>query len=195
MKGKFHNEESSCDERLLAIKCARGDHSSQEELYRRYCGRILALCLRYSRDLPEAEDLMQDAFVKIFHKIGKYTYTGPGSLYAWMSRVAINLCFDSSKKRKKLAETLTEDISGFDVTDENDTGNLPDIPPDKLREMVEMLPEAYGTVFKLYVVDGLSHKEIGETLGIKESTSSSNLARAKAILIKRINEFVKQAEK
>lgn len=138
---------------------------------------------------------MHDAFVKIFHRIGKFQYTGPGSLYAWMSRVAINLCFDSSKKRKKLAETLTDSMTGFDALDETDTGDLPDIPLDKLREMVEGLPEAYGPVFKLYVVDGLSHKEIGNLLGIKESTSSSNFARARAILIKKIKEFEKQAEK
>lgn len=195
MKQTFHNEASSCDDSLLARKCASGDRSSQEVLYRRYCGRILSLCLRYSRDLPEAEDLMHDAFVKIFHKIGKFQYAGPGSLYAWMSRVAINLCFDSSKKRKRLAETLSDSMAGFDVVDDTDTGDLPDIPPDKLREMVEGLPEAYGTVFKLYVVDGLSHKEIGDMLGVKESTSSSNFARARALLMKNIKEFVKQAEK
>lgn len=192
---RFITEASSCDDSLLAKRCAGGDRSSQEVLYKRYCGRILSLCLRYSRDLPEAEDLMHDAFVKIFHKIGKFQYTGPGSLYAWMSRIAINLCFDSSKKRKKLAETLTDSLTGFDIADETDTGDLPDIPPDKLREMVEGLPEAYGTVFKLYVVDGLSHKEIGEILGIKESTSSSNFARARALLMKKIKEFEKQAEK
>ena len=195
MEEAFHNEASSCGDSLLAKRCARGDRSSQELLYRRYSGRILSLCLRYSRDLPEAEDLMHDAFVKVFHRIGKFQYTGPGSLYAWMSRVAINLCFDSSKKRKKLAETLTDRMTGFDIADEADTGDLPDIPPDKLREMVEGLPEAYGTVFKLYVVDGLSHKEIGEILGIKESTSSSNFARARALLMRKIKEFVKQAEK
>ena len=156
---------------------------------------LTSMCLRYSRDLPEAEDLMHDAFVKIFHKIGKFQYTGPGSLYAWMSRIAINLCFDSSKKRKKLAATLSDSMEGFDIADETDTGDLPDIPPDKLREMVEGLPEAYGTVFKLYVVDGLSHKEIGEILGIKESTSSSNFARARALLMKKIKEFEKQTEK
>lgn len=195
MEEAFHNEASSCDDSFLAQRCARGDRSSQELLYRRYSGRILSLCLRYSRDLPEAEDLMHDAFVKVFHRIGKFQYTGPGSLYAWMSRVAINLCFDSSKKRKKLAETLTDRMTGFDIADEADTGDLPDIPPDKLREMVEGLPEAYGTVFKLYVVDGLSHKEIGDLLGIKESTSSSYFARARALLMKKIKEFVKQAEK
>lgn len=86
-------------------------------------------------------------------------------------------------------------MTGFDIADETDTSDLPDIPPNKLREMVEGLPEAYGTVFKLYVVDGLSHKEIGDMLGIKESTSSSNFARARALLMRKIKEFVKQDEK
>lgn len=176
------------------MKCAHGDASSQEELYRRYSGRILSLCLRYSRDLPEAEDLMHDAFVKVFRKIDRFKWSGPGSLYSWMSRVAINLCFDSSKKRRRLAEQLSDRLEDFDVPDSDGPGGLPDIPSEKLKEMVDGLPEAYGTVFKLYAVDGLSHKEIGEILGIKESSSSSNFARAKAILLKTIKDFEKKAE-
>lgn len=185
---------SSCDDSILAVNCAQGDVSSQEELYKRYCGRILSLCLRYSRDLPEAEDFMHDTFVRIFHKIGKFKWSGQGSLYSWMSRVAINLCFDSFKKRRRLAEQLSESMEDFDIPEGDAQSALPDIPPDKIKEMVERLPEAYGTVFKLHVVDGLPHKEIGEILGIKESSSSSNFARARAILMKQINEFVKQAE-
>lgn len=190
-----HKDISSCDESTLAAQCARGDKASQEELYRRYSGRILSLCRRYSRDCPEAEDYMQEAFIKVFRKIGRFVWTGPGSLYSWMSRVTINTCFDSIKKRKRLVEQLSGTLDGLEVIDEdNSSPPVPDIPPEKLREIVESLPEAYGAVFKLHCVDGLSHKEIGGLLGIKEKSSSSNCARAKAILIRKINEYSNQSE-
>lgn len=189
-----HKGISSCDDSTLAAQCARGDKASQEELYKRYSGRILSLCRRYSRDCPEAEDYMQEAFIKVFRKIGKFVWTGPGSLYSWMSRITINTCFDSIKKRKRLAEQLSGTLDGLEIIDEDDPPSVPDIPPEKLREIVESLPDAYGTVFKLHCVDGLTHKEIGELLGIKEKSSSSNCARAKAILICKINEYSNQSE-
>ena len=81
------------DERELAIRCARGDNTARRELYETYGSRLLALCRRYARDAAEAEDLMQDAFVKIFRVIGRFRWTRPGSLYSWMARVALNLAF------------------------------------------------------------------------------------------------------
>lgn len=137
---------------------------------------------------------MHDSFVRIFHRIDRFRWSGPGSLYSWMSRVAINLCFDSSKKRKRLAEQLSERMEDLDIPDSDEPDVLPDIPPETLKAMVEGLPDAYGTVFKLHAVDGLSHQEIGKILGIKESSSSSNFARARAILIKTIKDFIKQSE-
>ena len=186
---------SSCDDSALAAQCAKGDRASQEELYIRYSTRILSLCRRYSRDGTEAEDLMQEAFIKIFHKIGKFVWTGEGSLYRWMARVTINLCFDSIKKKKRIAEQLSASMEEMDIADDDSPSPVPDIPPETLRALVEGLPEAYGTVFKLHCVDGLSHKEIGMLLGIKEKSSSSNCARAKAILIKKINEYIDRTEK
>lgn len=185
---------SSCDDRTLAALCADGDKASQEELYRRYGGRILSLCRRYSRDYPEAEDLMQDAFIKILRRMDKFSWTGPGSLYSWMSRVAINLCFDSINKRKRIAELLSDSMSDFDVIDDDVSSSIPDIPNDVLIGMVENLPEAYGAVFKLHCIDGLTHKEIGALLGIKEKSSSSNFVRARMILIRKINEYFNRLE-
>lgn len=186
---------SSCDDSALAAQCAKGDGASQEELYMRYSTRILSLCRRYSRDCSEAEDLMQEAFIKIFHKIGKFVWTGEGSLYRWMARVTINLCFDSIKKKKRIAEQFSASMEEMDIADDESPSPVPDIPPGTLRALVEGLPEAYGTVFKLHCVDGLTHKEIGMLLGIKEKSSSSNCARAKAILIKKINEYIDRTEK
>ena len=96
------------DEQELARRCAQGDNAARRELYETYGSRLLALCRRYARDAAEAEDLMQDAFVKIFRVIGRFRWTRPGSLYSWMARVALNLAFDSARKRRRLGRELVE---------------------------------------------------------------------------------------
>lgn len=174
----------------LARGCARGDPRAREELYTTYSPRLLALCMRYTQDRSAAEDLMHDAFIKIFRVIRKFKWERQGSLYSWMSRVTLNLCFDSMKKRKRLAALLTEAEGLERIPDEPpDYDRAVSIPADRLRAMVEELPEGYRTVFKLYCIDGLSHKEIASLLGIKENSASSNLARARVILSKRIKEY------
>lgn len=174
----------------LARECGRGDPRAREELYTTYSPRILALCMRYTKDRSAAEDLMQDAFIKIFRVIRKFKWERQGSLYSWMSRVTLNLCFDSMKKRRRLAAMLT-DAEGLErIPDEPpDYDRAASIPAERLRAMVEELPEGYRTVFKLYCIEGLSHKEISSLLGIKENSASSNLARARAILAKKIKAY------
>ena len=93
----------------LARLCARGDAKAREELYRTYSPRLLALCMRYAADRDSAEDLMQDAFIKIFRVIRKFRWERQGSLYSWMARVTLNLCFDSMKKRRRLAALIRDD--------------------------------------------------------------------------------------
>ena len=160
------------NESELASACSRGDSRAREELYVRYSPRLLALCQRYAPDRSTAEDLMQDSFIKIFRVIRRFRWEKPGSLYSWMARVTLNLCFDSMKKRKRLAAQLT----GMEMLEQFPDGP-PDyaeaaaIPAERLRAMVEELPEGYRTVFKLHCIDGLSHKEIGSLLGIRENSS------------------------
>ena len=96
------------EEHEIAIRCAEKDNTAQKELYEEYGSRILALCRRYAADPADAEDMMQDAFIKIFSTISRFRYTRPGSLYSWMARVAINLAFDSSKRRRSLARQLVD---------------------------------------------------------------------------------------
>ena len=178
------------NESELASACSRGDSRAREELYVRYSPRLLALCQRYAPDRSTAEDLMQDSFIKIFRVIRRFRWEKPGSLYSWMARVTLNLCFDSMKKRKRLAAQLT----GMEMLEQFPDGP-PDyaeaaaIPAERLRAMVEELPEGYRTVFKLHCIDGLSHKEIGSLLGIRENSSSSNLARARMILAEKIKGY------
>jgi len=178
------------NESELARECIRGNPKAREELYTRYSPRILALCMRYAPDRGTAEDMMHDAFIKIFRVIRKFRWEREGSLYSWMSRVTLNLCFDSMKKRRRIAALLA-DAEGLERISEEppDYEEASAVPAERLRAMVEELPEGYRTVFKLYCVEGLSHKEIATLLGIKENSASSNLARARAILSRKVKEY------
>lgn len=179
------------DDLNLARRCAESDRIAGEELYRRFSPRILSLCLRYCENREEAEDTMHDAFVKILESIHKYRYDGEGSLYRWMSRVSVNLCFDSISKRRRLKRSMVENFDLNNVLDEVEEIDAPQVPSQVLRTMIDELPPMYATVFKLYVVDELSHAEIGKLLGIKEKSSSSNLARARVLLNNKIRIYCK----
>lgn len=178
------------DDRTLAIRCGDGDNAAREELYIRYSPRLLSLCLRYCQNRPQAEDTMHDAFVRILESIGKYRYTGEGSLYSWMARVTVNHCFDSIRKRRRVKESLVGDFSTAVFASLAETAvETQSVDPRKLKELVEELPLGYRTVLMLYAVEGLSHKEIGKLLHIKEKSSASNLARARALLSDKIKRY------
>ena len=183
------------EEQELALRCARGDNAARRELYIQYGSRILALCRRYVSDPADAEDLKQDAFVKIFRIIGRFRWTRPGSLYAWMSRVTINMAFDSYRKRRRLARELV-DVEEMEnvIPDESTREEVASVPPEVLASMIEALPEGYRTVFKLYCIDGLSHKDIAALLGIKEKSSSASLSRARALLSDAVREYWRNQE-
>ena len=179
------------DERELARRCAEGDETAMETLYRAYSGRLLSLCRRYAPEALEAEDLMQDAFIKIFRVISRYRYDGPGSLYSWMARVTINLCFDSARRRRWIRTSLSDESLRLPAAEEPAYEQVTSIPQEDLRAMVEELPESYRTVFQLYCIDGLSHAEIGRLLGIREKSSSSILRRARILLSAKIKAYLK----
>ena len=181
------------DEQDLARRCAHGDNVARRELYETYGSRLLALCRRYARDVAEAEDLMQDVFVKIFRVIGRFRWTRPGSLYSWMARVALNLAFDSAKKRRRLARELVN-VEALAETVEDDPGyeETMSVPAEVLQGMIAALPEGYRTVFTLYCIEELSHKEIAALLGIKEKSCSANLARARAALATAIRAYLNE---
>jgi RNA polymerase sigma-70 factor (ECF subfamily) len=179
-------------EQELAKRCARGDNEARKELYELYGARLLALCRRYAGNAAEAEDMMQDAFVKIFRVIGRFQWTRPGSLYSWMARVALNLAFDSARKRRRLAAQLVDaDTLAGKIPDEPGYGETLRVPADVLQGMIAALPEGYRTVFELYCIEELSHKEIAALLGIKEKSSSASLARARGILARAIQQYLK----
>lgn len=178
-------------EQELARRCAHGDNEARRELYLTYGTRVRALCRRYAGNASEADDLMHDAFIKIFRVIDRFVWTRPGSLYSWMSRVAINMVFDSAKLKKKLAREIMDVEDLVDMASDEPGGEETEtIPFDVLKEMIEALPEGYRTVFKLHYIDNLSHKEIASLLGIKENSSSASLTRARASLAGAIKKYL-----
>ena len=178
------------EERQLAERCARGERQACRELYDCYAGRLLALGARYTGSQETAEDVLQDAFIKVFSSLGSFRYRGEGSLYAWLRRIVVNRCLDWLRERKKNVMFSLEEAR---TSAEPDIGNsdVEIVPEDVLAGMIESLPDGYRAVFNLFAIDGYSHREIGKMLGIKEKTSSSQYFRARALLANRIKEYLR----
>lgn len=165
-------------------KCKRGDRKAAEQLYRRFSVEMFGICLRFSANREEAEDNLQDGFIRIFSAI--HQYTGKGSFEGWMKRIFINIALEKFRKNRplQLVNELPEPENEEDVAEDLR------IPEEILTEYVEELPERYRLVFNLYVVDEMQHKDIASLLGITEGTSKSNLARARDILKRKIKEYL-----
>ncbi|WP_295940582.1 sigma-70 family RNA polymerase sigma factor [uncultured Alistipes sp.] len=180
------------EEHRLADGCRNGDDAARRELYDRFAGRLLAICLRYSGDRATAEDLMHDAFLKIYGAFDRFSYRGPGSLRAWIERVTVNVALEWLRSRNKLSmKTLDESRALPDVADP-DPVEVSRIPREVLMEFVGELPDGYRTVFNLFCIEGYSHRDIAEMLGINEKSSSSQLFRARTLLARRINAYMER---
>ncbi|MBI9058799.1 MAG: sigma-70 family RNA polymerase sigma factor [Labilibaculum sp.] len=146
---------------------------------------MLGVCLRYSKDLAEAEDTLQDGFIKIFQNVKSYQFKG--SFEGWMRRVMVNTALAKFRQEKKIQ--LVEEV--VDIEDEEDENYAEsEISIDILLKMVQELPDRYRMVFSLYVLDGYPHNEIAEVMEITVGTSKSNLARGRAILKQKVKEYL-----
>lgn len=164
-------------------KCRQGDRKAAEKIYRMFSTKMFAICLRFSRDRAEAEDTLQDGFIKLFDSIGQYS--GKGSFEGWMKKIFINLSLEKFRNKHQLQ--LVEEVPDIVESDIDDTV---DIPSEILTDFVEQLPERYKLVFNLYVMEEMQHKDIAMALGITEGTSKSNLARAREILKRKVREYL-----
>ena len=171
------------DKRQLVDGCKRGDPASVEALYRGYYGKLMGICRHYVDSQDVAEDLLHDAFVLILSSIDKLR--NPEKLDVWMGTIVKNLAIDYLKESRHFTHPA-EDIDIEDVPEET----LYPVPPyDDLLAIIDRLPEQYGKVFRLSVLEGLSHKEIGARLHIGEKSSSSNLFRARQVLQKELKRY------
>ena len=158
----------------LIKKCKLQDRKAQEELYRSYSGKLFLLCLKYSGDRQQAQDTLQDGFVKIFENLDQYS--GKGSFEGWMTRIIINTAMKKYRNR-----TVFLSIEEDHIKDPEDDFQVEEeqVELSELIQFIQELPERYRHVFNLYVMDGFSHQEISEMLKISIGTSKSNLARAR----------------
>lgn len=165
-------------EEAILKGCLKNDAPAQRELYNRYSPKMLAVCYRFAHNREDAEDMLQEGFIKVFLQI--HTFENRGAFEGWVRRVVVHTCINILKKNKKFNESV--DIihaTGVQVREES----VPAIIQAKqVVECIRMLPIGYRTVLNLYAVEGYSHREISNMLDIEESTSRSQYTRAKAML-------------
>lgn len=164
--------------------CQKGDGHSQEELYRLLAPGMYGLCLKYSGDKNEAKDIMQDGFIKVFQKIEQYE--GKGSFEGWVRRIMINTALERFRSRS-IIYPLDEKMNNAQEQDEPDI--IDQLSAEDLLSLIQRLTPQYRMVFNLYAIEGFSHKEISNMMGISEGTSKSNLSRARNILQNKIKEI------
>lgn len=169
---------------LEAVKA--GERQAMRRLYERYKGYTMSIALRYIPDDVDAEDVVQDSFVKILTCIDQVQYRGEGSLTAWIGRVVMNKALDYVRHHERICFTATIP----DIPDEED--HLERVPPEVLTRMIAQLPTGYRLVLNLYVFEQYSHKDIARQLGINERSSASQFSRAKKLLTKMIKDYLKQ---
>jgi RNA polymerase sigma factor (sigma-70 family) len=163
-------------EQELIDGCRKSSRSSQKALYDRYCRKMMVVCLRYSKTTAEAEDILQEAFVKVFQGIKNFRQES--KLETWITRIMVNTALNF--QRKKLYLFPMVDVEEIDVAE--DEVSISDINFTQLLEMIQSLPQGCQIVFNLFAIEGYNHKEIAELLGISEGTSKSQYSRARSLL-------------
>ncbi len=164
----------------LISGCMEGDRRMQKLLYDQFSPKMYAVCLRYMGNSDDAQDILQEGFIKVFRNLEKFR--GDGSFEGWMRRIFVNTAIEQIRKRKTdLSLTEKEEVIELKAVSALDNINEKD-----LLQIVSELSPGYRTVFNMYVVEGFNHKEISEALGISEGTSKSQLARARMILQEKI---------
>jgi len=164
--------------------CKKQDRISQKYLFDAYSDGMLMLCMRYVKNLPDAEELMLNGFYNFYKSIDRFVFKGKDSISAWLKKIMVNECLMHLRKKGALKiveeEYAGEVSSGQSLTDR--------ISANEIVKIVTTLPDGYRTVFNLYVVEGYNHKEIAAMLNINEGTSKSQLSKARALL----QEMIKQ---
>lgn len=166
-----------------------GSRDAMHRLYERYVGYAMAVALRYVPVRDDAEDVVQDSFVKILSSIGRFQYRGEGALKGWLLRIVANeaISFVRQQSRFSTVDEIPDNI-------EDDDPAVDRVPPSVLMRMIGELPDGYRLVLNMYVFEQKSHKEIAQQLGIKESSSASQYLRAKKLLAKKIKDYLEHGD-
>lgn len=176
------NTRKNIDELRLIRRCREGDRSAQRTVYERLAPKMFALCRRYMGDRDSAEDILQEGFITLFSKLD--TYSGEGSFEGWARRIFVNTALMSLRKTDFLKDS--NDLESVQDISPTAPQVFDDIGYNELLAIIESLPDKFRTVFNLFVIEGYSHKEISDLLGITESASRSQLQRARVMLQNKI---------
>jgi len=185
------------DEKGLVRRCRAGEPGARQEMYETYAGRVLAVCRRYIRDADRARDLVHDTFLKAWESLDRFRPRRAGSLGAWLCQIAVHLTVDELRRGRhflEIPDQVRDDEEGVLVDGEGvrhgahepgpeeppvDPDRLRQIPVEELIELIASLPEGYRTVFNLFCLDGYTHREIAQLLGITEKTSQTQYLKAR----------------
>lgn len=173
-------------EEQLVRRCLKNDRGAADELYRRFAPKMYGICLRFARNQAEAEDLLQEGFIKVFSYLGTFRYDG--SLEGWVRRIIVNNSINYYRQKSPWFENV--ETSREANREMSDCDVVSALSAEELLGFIRQLPEGYRMVFNLYVIEGYLHKEIAEMLGISESTSKTQLLKARKALQEKINNVV-----
>lgn len=174
------------DIKYIVQECLAGKRQAQEKLYAMFSAKMFGICLRYCKNYDEAKDILQEGFLKVFSKLGQFSFSG--SFEGWVRRIIVNTAIE---KLRVQSRTVSLDYAP-ESYEEVDDDELPMVSASEMLSMIQELPAQYKMVFNLYVFEKLQHKEIAEMLGITEGGSKSNLSRARAILQEKVKSKVER---
>jgi RNA polymerase sigma factor (sigma-70 family) len=177
------------DEQLIKA-CIKEDTASQKELFLRFSGRMLGVCNRYARNAADAEDILQEAFIKVFDKMHQFKFQG--SFEGWIRKIVVNTAL-----KKYSLSRYQKEVSGYEIKEKDEHALEPSayshLTQKELMDLINNLPDGYRIIFNLYVIEGYQHDEIAEILGIQPGTSRSQLVKARNMLQKQILQLQKIA--
>lgn len=179
------------DDANLINKCVKGDPKAQKQLYDLFSGKMMGVCLRYTNSLEEAEDALQDGFIKVFLNIEKFKQSG--SFEGWVRRIIVNSCLDLIRKNKKTKDDIALEKVDFMIS--SDSSAVERLSEEQLLKIIQTMPYGYKAVFNMYAIEGYSHKEIAAHLEITESTSKSQFLRARKHLQKLLAKLEIESER
>lgn len=166
------------DDATLVKECVKGNTKAQRLLFEKFSQKMLGVCLRYSKNQEEAEDVLQEGFIKTFSKLNDYS--NEGSLEGWIRKIMVNTALDSIRKNTKFANDISIDLIDYQIGNSDFT--IENMSANDLILLINSMPDGYKVVFNMFAIEGYSHKEIAETLGVSENTSKSQYLRAKSYL-------------
>jgi len=185
------------DEQIIE-GCLSGKRKAYNWLYRKYVNVMMGICMRYCKNRDDAEDVLQEGFIKVFSNMEKYRHEG--SFEGWIKRIMVNSAIDHYQQNLRHAYHSDVDEMESHTIIDNANGPDPDTPvssdirQERLMALIQSLPDGYRMVFNMYAIEGMSHKEIATSLGISENTSKTQLMKARRTLRGKLNEIIRQLE-